>query len=158
MSVRVEKFDLAECVTAVVESQRTVATEAGLELVLQVPERQILARSDSNRIAEILLNLVSNALKFTESGTVAVSLSVEGDEARLAVADTGPGIPPDELERIFDEYRRVHTSGPKVEGVGLGLAISAGLAGLLGGRITVDSEIGEGSTFRFSFPLEIEAT
>jgi signal transduction histidine kinase/CheY-like chemotaxis protein len=136
------------------------AHERALELTLTiadgVPER---IETDALRLRQILLNLVNNAVKFTQQGEV--ELSVIGaheptDQARLefAVRDTGPGIPPAERERLFLPFDRLETSGsPQPSVSGLGLAISQRLAQALGGAIEVDSEAGEGSRFVLSLPL-----
>ena len=113
--------------------------------------------SDATRIRQILINLLSNAAKFTDSGTISVSLRPSGDEQiELAVADSGIGIPAAALEQIFDEFRQVDgTTTRKYGGTGLGLSISQKLAGMLGGDIRVDSEEGKGSTFTVTLAAQL---
>jgi signal transduction histidine kinase len=98
----------------------------------------------------VLLNLVGNAVKFTESGSVTVTVRREGEEVEFEVTDTGPGIPPETLVNVFKEFERGAVMDR--EGAGLGLAISDALAGALGGTLTAESEVGVGSTFRFRLP------
>jgi signal transduction histidine kinase len=103
----------------------------------------------------VLLNLLSNALKFTpEGGRIDVRATLEDGLARIAVADTGVGIAPDDLQAVFEEFRQVGTAARKVEGTGLGLAISRKFVELHGGTLTVSSRVGHGSTFAFTLPVE----
>ncbi|NPV10053.1 MAG: response regulator [Anaerolineae bacterium] len=109
---------------------------------------------DRVRIRQVLINLLTNACRFTEQGTITVSAYRTGEEVVVAVADTGPGIPEEELERVFDQYHQVAAwRSPEDRGKGLGLAIAKGLLQLHGGRIWADSEVGKGSTFRFTLPI-----
>jgi signal transduction histidine kinase len=101
----------------------------------------------------VIFNLLSNAVKFTpEGGSVDVSAAKVNGEVRVAVADTGPGLAPDDHERIFEEFQQTETGIEQREGTGLGLALSKRFVELHGGRIWVDSELGKGSTFVFTLP------
>jgi signal transduction histidine kinase len=116
--------------------------------------------TDEGKVAQILRNLISNAIKFTEAGEVRVAAVVEGDAIVFAVRDTGMGIAPEHLELIFQEFAQVGAPVRKDQkGTGLGLPLSKRLAELLGGSITVESRKGEGSTFRFAVPrgYQVEA-
>ena len=118
-------------------------------------------RSDSKRIMQILLNLLSNAAKFTENGSVTLKIksSIEDytDYILFEVIDTGTGIPEDEIDHVFDEYSQVKSSASsKYAGTGLGLGISRKLARIMGGDITVTSKYGEGSTFTAKLPIEVK--
>jgi len=109
--------------------------------------------TDSQRLSQILKNLLSNALKFTERGTVSLELATRGDGVEFAVRDTGIGIAPEHLQAIFEPFRQADgTTNRKFGGTGLGLSISRELARLLGGQITVESTPGEGSVFRLLMP------
>jgi signal transduction histidine kinase len=102
----------------------------------------------------VVFNLVSNAIKFTPpDGRVDVSARLENGAVEIAVADTGPGIPAEDQESIFQEFEQ-SAAGKEVEGTGLGLPLSRKLVELHGGRLWVESEVGQGSTFRFTLPLE----
>ena len=103
---------------------------------------------------QVLLNLLSNSLKFTpEGGRIDVSAHLQDGAAEIAVADTGVGIAPKDQAAVFEEFRQVGTADKKVEGTGLGLALSRKFIELHGGRIWVKSEVGQGSTFTFTLPV-----
>src|SRR4029079_8846601 len=108
---------------------------------------------DERRIKQVIFNLLSNAVKFTPAGgEVDVSATRVNGEVRVSVADTGPGIAPEDRERIFEEFQQSETGVGQREGTGLGLALSKRLVELHGGRIWVDSALGQGSTFVFTLP------
>ncbi|MBN1967122.1 MAG: histidine kinase, partial [Anaerolineae bacterium] len=110
--------------------------------------------ADPNRVRQILLNLFSNAIKFTDKGSITLGLQVQRGEAIFSVTDTGVGIAPDEYELIFEEFKQGRAGLSQArKGSGLGLAISRNLVALMGGKIWVESEIGVGSTFYFSLPV-----
>ena len=146
---------------AVGDTLRALAVRAhrkGLELIYDVqPEVPDALVGDAGRLRQVLLNLVGNAIKFTDAGEVVVRLEVAGDPApeevgvRFAVSDTGIGIPPDKQEKIFRAFEQEDTSTTrKYGGTGLGLSIAARLVALMGGAISVQSEPGRGSTFAFT--------
>jgi signal transduction histidine kinase len=116
--------------------------------------RGLRVRADAERVRQVLLNLLSNAVKFTEpGGSIAVECEPGGDGVAIHVRDTGVGIPPESLERIFDPFVQVGRDlrAPS-DGVGLGLAISRDLARRMGGDLTVTSRVGQGSTFTLTLP------
>jgi signal transduction histidine kinase len=114
--------------------------------------------TDRDKIKQILLNLVSNAVKYTEEGSIAVRARTADGRLRVGVSDTGVGIPGDELDRIFDEFHRAGSIGAqRRRGTGLGLTISRRLARALGGDVTVESRLGVGSTFTLDLPTNFEA-
>ncbi len=110
---------------------------------------------DEQKVGQVLFNLLGNAVKFTETGSVElrVSAGAEADTLRFSVRDTGIGISPDAQVKIFEPFKQVHTGSTREEGTGLGLAISSKLIAAMGGRIGLQSELGEGSTFWFELPL-----
>jgi len=111
-------------------------------------------RADERKVKQVLLNLLSNALKFTaEGGRIDVRATVNEGMVEVSVADTGVGIAPEDQEAVFEEFRQVGTGDKKVEGTGLGLALSRKFVELHGGRIWLKSEVGVGSTFTFSIPF-----
>ena len=113
--------------------------------------------ADERRIVQVLLNLVGNAIKFTDTGEVAIRVSAVDDAFRASVSDTGPGIPESQHERIFEEFQQVDGSSTRAKGgTGLGLAIAKKIIELHGGRIWVESVVGKGSTFTFSLPVRTE--
>jgi signal transduction histidine kinase len=112
-------------------------------------------RTDAGKLRQILLNLVSNAVKFSEDGVVEIEATQEGGRAIVRVRDQGPGIPEDQLRRIFEPFSQVRSNVNDVStGTGLGLTVASMLAELLGGALTVESVVGEGSTFTLRLPLE----
>jgi signal transduction histidine kinase len=151
---------LCEVAATVVEDYRAQAAGKGLALHVDRPALPLVVESDPDRVAQILGNLVSNAIKYTEAGEVNVYIGTRlaGDATPWAVvdvSDTGPGIPAEHQQRIFGEFERL--AAVDTAGAGIGLAISEGIADLLGGRISVASEEGRGSTFTLWLPLPLEA-
>jgi signal transduction histidine kinase len=135
---------------------RPLVTRREVALVIEEPPAGLAMRSDEGRIAQILRNLVGNALKFTERGEIRVQTSSDDGWVTFVVRDTGIGIPGGDQERVFEEFEQV--AGPlqaKAKGVGLGLPLSRRLAELLGGTLTVASVAGEGSTFTLRLPRVI---
>lgn len=135
---------------------RPLCTNPSVKLVFEDPVGLPLLYTDEGKVAQILRNLISNALKFTEQGEVRVRASVApgGQQMIFSVSDTGMGIAPRDQERIFEEFTQLeHPIQKKVKGTGLGLHLSRKLAELLGGTITVESEVDGGSTFSVSIPL-----
>lgn len=146
--------DLKLLVEEVVGDFFDLAATRGLELSVDLPDTAIMVEIDPNRVRQILGNLVSNAVKYTDHGSVLVraGLSQEAGKvhALVGVIDTGPGIPADQQERIFEEFTRLEPG--LAQGAGVGLSISRRLARAMGGDITVQSEIGRGSTFTLLLP------
>jgi PAS domain S-box-containing protein len=154
-------FDLCACAEEVVQMLAPRALSKGLELACHVhPTLPRVLRGDADRVRQVLVNLVGNAIKFTNNGSVVVRMTVADvkDRAltvRVAVSDTGVGIPASELERLFKSFSQVDTSPTRRHGgTGLGLAISKQLAELMGGTVGVESELGRGSTFWFTVRME----
>jgi PAS domain S-box-containing protein len=150
-------FDLADCVADTMKTLGVRAQQKGLELIQHVhPEVPVSVVGDSARVRQVLVNLVGNALKFTEQGEVLVRVQPESrtDEEvvlHFSVADTGIGIPPEKVKSIFNAFEQADGSiTRKYGGTGLGLSISSQLIELMGGRIWVESEAGRGSTFHFT--------
>jgi signal transduction histidine kinase/CheY-like chemotaxis protein len=131
---------------------------AGVELEKQVDNRLNILYSDQDKIRQIVLNLLSNAAKFTNTGKISLNAALEGENhVRISVADTGIGIQADALAKLFKPFQQADTSTTrKYGGTGLGLAISRNLARLLGGELTADSEFGQGSTFTLLLPLRYQ--
>jgi PAS domain S-box-containing protein len=144
----------AELLREAVEEARGAAGARGLELTCQAEPGLPRVACDRGRVLQVLGNLVSNAVKATERGGVRLSASLRGGEVELSVADTGPGISPDEQGRLFERFSR--GANARYHGTGLGLAISRGLVEAHGGRIWVESTLGEGATFRFTLPTAEE--
>jgi signal transduction histidine kinase len=148
-----EDVDLPALLRDTATSIQIQAQEKGLDLHIETPESAAV-RTDPARVRQIVLNLLSNAVKFTEQGRVGLRLATGTDgRVTIYVSDTGRGIPPEDRERIFDEFEQ-GSSGGSGTGTGLGLAISRRLADLLGGDLRVESDVGVGSTFVLTLPRE----
>ena len=151
------RFSLGDLVHEIATSLGTVAQAKSVALQMPHASGDHLAWADRDRIAQVLNNLVGNAIKFTLAGgkvSVDIISTVENDNSiAVSVSDTGPGIPPEECEQIFDEFYQISRPGEeKVKGVGLGLAISKKLVEMNNGKISVESKIGSGTTFKFTVP------
>jgi PAS domain S-box-containing protein len=149
--------DVRAVLDHVTELTSPLAAAKGIDLAFTAdPAAARWFELDEKRLRQILLNLVNNAIKFTEAGRIAISLAVEGGWLRFAVADTGSGIPADSLATLFDRFTQVDGSMRRQHGgAGLGLAISRELAERMGGAIGVESELGAGSTFWFRLPMVV---
>ena len=146
--------DLRDPVQAVVQALSEEALTRGVALDSAVPSEAVDLRFDRERIVQLMTNLIGNALKFTpRGGSVSVQLEDGGDEVAIAVSDTGYGIPPEELPRVFERfYRGTNTGEARASGSGLGLVIVRSIVEMHGGRIEVDSEVGRGTEFRIALP------
>jgi PAS domain S-box-containing protein len=155
-------FDLGDVVEEALDLLALRAHERGLDLAaVFAPDTPRNVRGDPGRVRQILVNLISNAVKFTEKGDVVVRIGIRADDQEkttftFAVADTGVGIPADRADRLFQPFTQVDSSTTRrYGGTGLGLAISRQLVELMGGKISVQSRLGAGSTFSFSIPLPV---
>ncbi len=154
MELELSDFDLPGTIENTMTLVRERAARLGIALGRTVDERWESIRADERKVKQVLLNLLSNALKFTpEGGKIDVRAAVSDDAAEISVTDTGVGIAPEDQATVFEEFRQVGTASKKVEGTGLGLAISRKFIELHGGRIWVKSQVGRGSTFAFTLPL-----
>jgi signal transduction histidine kinase/CheY-like chemotaxis protein len=149
-------FDLDELLRGLIGAHRLAAEAKGLTFLCEIADA---ARGryfgDSARIRRIAYNLLHNAVKFTETGEVRLTVDAADGQVRLAVIDTGPGIAHDDLDRLFEPFFQADTSlTRRYGGAGVGLAVSSKLANLLGGRIEATSRPGKGSVFAFELPLE----
>jgi len=154
MELELEDFDLPGAIDNALTLVRERAGRRGIALGRAIEGRVGVIRADERKVKQVLLNLLSNAIKFTsQGGRVDVRAAVNGALVEVSVADTGVGIAPEDREAVFEEFRQVGTAAKKVEGTGLGLALSRKFIELHGGRIWVKSEVGVGSTFTFTLPL-----
>lgn len=153
IDLALEEVDLASIAVKVGDELRAQAIAKGIDLTVTTPTAPAVARADPIRVRQVLLNLVGNAVKFTEVGRVAISVRCTNGWAEIDVADTGIGIVPTALPHIFDEFRQADGSTTRrFGGTGLGLAIARKLARLHGGDVTAVSEPGAGSLFTLSLP------
>ncbi len=146
--------DLRDPIQAVVQALSEVALARGIGLESVVPGDPVELRFDRERIVQLLTNLIGNALKFTpRAGVVSVRLTEDEDDVTIEVQDTGPGIPAEELPRVFDRfYRGTNTGEARASGSGLGLAIVRSIVEMHGGEIDIASVVGEGTAVRITLP------
>jgi len=160
---REETLSTADIIRAAVEGITPLAANKGIEVTTAVADALPGLRGDRDRIVQVMTNLLSNAVKFTPAGgRISVAAHAEPgppEQVVVAVADTGRGIPPKDLQRIFDKFHRSgDVDSDMIEGIGLGLNISRQIVEHHGGRIWADSAPGQGSTFRFSIPVSAGGT
>jgi signal transduction histidine kinase len=156
VELRPDTFDVNALFAALRGMFRPLATSEHVALVFEDAAAPISLHTDEQRIAQVLRNFVSNALKFTARGEVRVTATSEGDAVRFTVADTGIGIAESDRQRIFEDFAQV--DGPiqrRVRGTGLGLPLTRKLAALLGGRVELQSEVGVGSRFSLIVPRDV---
>jgi signal transduction histidine kinase len=154
VELQVAPFSLRDALERGVSMVREQATTDGVQVALHANGALDVVTGDERRIRQVIFNLLSNAVKFTPSGgLVDVSATQRDGEVTVSVADTGPGIAAKDLDRIFEEFQQTEAGARQREGTGLGLALSKRFVEMHGGRIWCDSELGKGSTFRFTLPL-----
>jgi signal transduction histidine kinase len=159
--VRLERVDAAALAREVAAALEPQLERKGLSLELDLPE-SAAALTDERKVRQILLNVISNAIKFTDVGSVSISLTRGESALCFTVVDTGRGIEAQDREHVFEPFVQVEGDGTLPTGTGLGLAVARELARHLGGDITLESRVGEGSTFTIRLPqpavLEAAAT
>jgi signal transduction histidine kinase len=152
-----EDYALPDVVQSVVSATEGLATTKGLKFSADVAAGLPTGHGDARRLSQVLLNLVGNAVKFTDEGEVAIGAMAENGHFVLTVRDTGPGIAPQDHDKIFGEFQQVDNSNTRKKGgTGLGLAISKRMVEMQGGSIMVESELGHGATFRVTLPIRVE--
>ena len=155
MKVEIEEVSLSDVVGAVADQFAIAARQKSLELVVETHEEIVLA--DKTRLRQVLINLVGNAVKFTDRGSVSIRTEDRGSHVAVHVRDTGCGIPDEKLSAVFDQFSQIDSSATRDKGgTGLGLTISRRLVELQGGKITLESKLGSGSTFTFTIPRKTE--
>jgi signal transduction histidine kinase len=157
LTLSVSDYAVGVVVQSVLAATESLAKAKGLELRADVAPAMPLGRGDERRLTQVLLNLVGNAIKFTDTGSVTVSAIAREGRFKLAVRDTGPGIAAADQARIFEEFQQVDNSSTRKKGgTGLGLAISRRIVEMHGGSISVESELGAGATFRIDIPIRVD--
>ena len=154
MELEPEGFDLPAAIDDALLLVRERAGRRGLTLGREVAAGVGEIRADARKVKQVLLNLLSNAIKFTpEGGRIEVRARAANGHIEVSVTDTGIGIAAEDQQAVFQEFRQVGKAEKKAEGTGLGLALCRKFVELHGGRISVESELGRGSTFTFSLPM-----
>ena len=153
-TLNLSEYALDSMVETVRVATKSLAETKRLALKTDVAKSLPIGLGDEQRLTQVLLNLVGNAIKFTDAGEVRIAAAVRGGRFAVAVTDTGPGVPAEEQQKIFEEFHQVDNSNTKKKGgTGLGLAIAKQIVEMHGGRIWVKSSPGKGSTFRMEFPV-----
>jgi signal transduction histidine kinase len=157
LTLALKDYSMPAVIQTVFTSLEALAAEKNLELKLAVSNDLPTGKGDEQRIAQVVLNLIGNAIKFTDEGKIEVAASVTDETFLVSVSDTGPGIAEQDQQKIFDEFHQVDGSSTRKKGgTGLGLSISKKVVEMHGGRIWVESTPGQGSTFRFTVPVRVE--
>jgi signal transduction histidine kinase len=157
LTLSLHDYSIKDVVHSVFTLVEPLAVEKHLELKVELPPDLPVARGDERRLTQVVLNLVGNAVKFTDSGEVEIKAAASNGAYTLSVRDTGPGIDPAEHDKIFEEFQQADGSSTKAKGgTGLGLSIAKRIIGLHGGKIWVSSEPGHGSTFFINVPIKVE--
>jgi signal transduction histidine kinase len=159
LTLSLSDYAIADVVHTVIAAVESLAAEKQLGLSVSIAPDLPRGRGDERRIAQVLLNLVGNAIKFTEAGEVGIQVMAAGDAFLVSVADSGPGIDEADQQKIFEEFHQADSSSTKQKGgTGLGLSIAKRIVEMHGGRIWVESRLGQGATFWFTLPIRVELT
>jgi signal transduction histidine kinase len=154
LTLSLSDYSLGGMVHTVFAAVESLATAKKLALTTDVAPKLPAGHADERRLAQVLLNLVGNAIKFTDQGEVAIKATVLDGSFTVAVRDTGPGIAAVDRVKIFEEFQQADNSATKRKGgTGLGLSIAKRIVEMHGGRIWVESDVGKGSTFAFTIPV-----
>jgi signal transduction histidine kinase len=157
LTLSLEDYSLKDVVHGVVSAVEPLTAEKRLTFKAEIAPDLPMGHGDGRRLSQVLLNLVGNAIKFTDTGEVAIRAEAANGAFTVAVCDTGPGIAPADRAKIFEEFQQADSSiTRKKGGTGLGLSISKRIIEMHGGRIWVESEPGKGSTFSFTLPVRVE--
>ncbi len=157
LTLSLNDYSMAEVVYTVSTAVESLATEKGLALKVELAPELPQGKGDERRLAQVLLNLVGNAIKFTDAGEVQIQVTAADSIFTVAVADTGPGIAEADQQTIFGEFQQADSSSTRLKGgTGLGLTIVKRIVEMHGGRVWVESRLGKGSTFWFTLPVRVE--
>ena len=155
MEVHVEPVRVNEVIQGAISTIEPTLNGANVRIIREIASDMPALNTDREKLRQIILNLLDNAVKFTERGEIKIAASQQNGSLQLVVSDTGIGIPKEELNKIFEEFHRGDSSGTKnYRGTGLGLAIVKKFVNLLGGEVAVESEVGKGSVFTVTLPLD----
>ena len=157
LDIKKDKYDIVKEFMSLKETFNIAIEKKGLKFFIDTPE-QLMIYNDKKRINQILVNLIGNAIKFTEEGKISLKIQESNRNVEVSVKDTGPGIKKEDLDKLFKAFSRIVEPGKFKEGTGLGLYISKKLANLLEGDLFVESEFGKGSTFTLLLKLDDEKT
>jgi signal transduction histidine kinase len=152
-TVEIREVDVKELLDSVASMAAPLASAKGLEFEMKDGDHEIMVNTDAVKLRQVLLNLISNAVKYTDKGHVSVATQSRDGVVEFLVSDTGVGVSDEHIEKIFEPFWQVEqTTTRRAGGTGLGLAVTRQFVEMLGGKIEVDSKPGEGSTFKVSIP------
>ena len=154
MDLYLEPVDLDNLLNGLVDLYKPICESKGINIRLEAQDLPAFIKSDFTRVNQVLNNLISNAVKFTSEGEVVLKASYEDNELSIEVIDQGIGMTKDSVDKLFKEFSQVHREKSKYKGTGLGLAICKSIAELFDGELSVKSELGKGSMFKFVIPTE----
>jgi signal transduction histidine kinase len=153
VSLKLADIDVGQLVGDVAKAQRPLVQQKSVEIHIDIAAPSPRARADERRLRQVMTNIISNAVKFTEKGSIAISAEQKGDRVVVSVRDTGPGIAEEQLPKLFSEFVQLGSLKQRARGTGLGLAICKKLVEAHGGQVTAESRVGHGSTFRVTLPV-----
>jgi len=153
ITLRLGNVDVGALVGDVAKIQRPIVQKKGVEVKVAVDEPSPVVRADERRLRQVITNIVSNAVKFTDHGSIEITVSLEGKRVEVSVKDTGPGIAPEALPKLFREFVQLGSLKQRAHGTGLGLAICKRLVEAHGGEVRAKSELGMGSIFYVELPV-----
>ena len=157
LTLSLADYSILDMVQGVYTAVESLANNKKLKFTIEVPPGLPPARGDVRRLSQVLLNIVGNAIKFTDTGEVTIKAAAADGGYSISVCDTGPGIAPEDQSKIFEEFQQADNSQTKAKGgTGLGLAIARRIVEMHGGRLWVESSPGQGATFSFTVPLRVE--
>jgi signal transduction histidine kinase len=157
ITLSLHDYSMQGLVQTTITAVESLAAEKNLELKATIPSNLPSVKGDEQRVAQVFMNLIGNAIKFTEEGEVKVEVAVSDGSFLVSVSDTGPGLSEDDQKRIFEEFHQVDTSSTREKGgTGLGLSIAKRIVQMHGGKIWVESNLGKGSTFWFTLPVRVD--
>jgi signal transduction histidine kinase len=157
LKLTIDDYAIGQIVKSVAATTEPLARAKGLTLTVSVKDGLPMGRGDERRLAQVLLNLAGNSVKFTDKGSIEIAADARDGSFHVSVRDTGPGIAPEHQERIFEEFQQVDESSTRQKGgTGLGLAISKRIVEMHGGSISLESAVGAGSTFHITIPIRAE--
>ncbi|MFA5388469.1 MAG: hybrid sensor histidine kinase/response regulator [Candidatus Omnitrophota bacterium] len=150
MELNKESFDITALAEEIIKTFEAFAATKNIGLIRKFPDKAVIVNADRDKLTQVFINIIANAVKFTDKGNVTIKIIEMQNEAQVEIEDNGPGIPRDQVDKIFDKFVRVVAE--KKEGTGLGLPIAKDIIALHKGRIRVESESGKGSRFIFIMP------
>jgi signal transduction histidine kinase len=152
VSLKLSDVDVGQLVGDVAKAQRPLVQQKGVEIKIDIESPSPHARADERRLRQVITNIISNAVKFTDKGSIEISARRDGEKIVISVKDTGPGIAEEQLPKLFSEFVQLGNLKQRARGTGLGLAICKRLVEAHGGQVAAESAIGKGSTFRVLLP------